>query len=82
MKSDPVSFQIKLNDGSIMKRHRHCAEEFPDKLPDISIPPTIPMNIPKIIHNSIITTPMATEATLESTDAVPVAPTSNGDRTT
>ena len=51
---DPVLFQIKLNDGRIMKRHqnqirhRHCAEEPSNKLPEITIPPTIPMNIPKI----------------------------------
>ena len=88
VKSGPVSFQIKLNDGRIMKRHqdqirhRHCAEEPPNKLPEVTIPPTIPMNIPKITQNSTITTPMATEATLESTDAVPVAPTSNATRTT
>ena len=88
VKSGPVSFQIKLNDGRIMKRHqdqirhRHCAEEPPNKLPEVTIPPTIPMNIPKITQNSTITTPMATEATVESTDAVPVAPTSNATRTT
>ena len=52
VKSGPVSFQIKLNDGRIMKRHqdqirhRHCAEEPPNKLPEVTIPPTIPMNIP------------------------------------
>ena len=60
MKSGPVSFQIKLNDGRIMKRHqdqirhRHCAEEPPNKLPEVTIPPTIPMNIPKITQNSTI----------------------------
>ena len=63
-------------------RHRHCAEEPPNKLPEVTIPPTIPMNIPKITQNSTITTPMATEATLEPTDAVPVAHTSNATRTT
>ena len=88
VKSGPVSFQIKLNDGRIMNRHqdqirhRHCAEEPPNKLPEVTIPPTIPMNIPKITQNSTITTPMATEATIESTDAVPVAPTYNATRTT
>ena len=66
VKSGPVSFQIKLNDGRIMKRHqdqirhRHCAEEPPNKLPEVTIPPTIPMNIPKITQNSTITTPTAT----------------------
>ena len=81
--SGPVSFQIKLNDGRIMKRHldqirhRHCTEKTPNKLPEITIPPNSPMNIPKITQNLTITTPMATEDTLESTDAVPVAPTSN-----
>ena len=88
VKCGPVSFQIKLNDGRIMKchqdqiRHRHCAEEPPNKLLEVTIPHTIPMNIPKITQNSTITTPMATEATLESTDAVPVAHTSNATRTT
>ena len=58
VKSGPVSFQIKLDDGRIIKRHqdqihhRHCAEEHPNKLPEI----TIPMNIPKITQNSTITT--------------------------
>ena len=71
--SGPVSYQIKLNDGRIMKchqdqiRHRHCAVEPPNKLPEVTIPPTIPMYIPKITQNSTVTTPMATEATLEST---------------
>ena len=88
VKSGPVSFQIKLNDGRIMKchhdqiHHRHCAEEPPNKLPEVTIPLTIPMNIPKITQNSTITTPKATEATLESTDEVPVAPTPNATRTT
>ena len=64
VKSDSVSlFQIKLNDDRIMRyhqdqiRHRHCAEEPPNKLPDITIPHTIPMNIPRITQNSFITTP-------------------------
>ena len=47
MKSGPISFQIKLNDDRIMIRqeylirHRHCAEDPPTKLPEITIPPTI-----------------------------------------
>ena len=88
VKSGPVTFQIKFNDGCIIKRHqdqihhRHCSEEPHSKLLEITIPPTIPINIPKITYNSTITTPMATEATLESTDAAPVAPTSNATLTT
>ena len=81
VKSGPVWFQIKLNDCHIMK-HRHCAEESPSKLHEITILLTIPMSIPNITHNLTITTLMATEATLESTDAVPVAPTSTTTRTT
>ena len=67
MNNGPVPFQIKLNDGRIMKchqdqiRHRHCTEKPHNKLPKITLPPTIPMNIPKITQNSTITTPMATQ---------------------
>ena len=88
VKSGPVSFQIKLNDGRIIKRHQdeirhtHCAEEPPNKLSEITIPPTIPMNITKMTQNSTITTHMATEATIESIGSVPVALTSNATRTT
>ena len=85
--SCPISLQIKLNDGRIMIRHqdqirhRQYAEEPPNKLPEIPIPSTIPMNIPNNTQNTTIANPM-TEATFESTDAVPVALASNASRTT
>ena len=54
-------------------RHKHC-EERPNKLHELTILPTIPMNIPKITHNSTITIPMVTKATIGPRDVLPVTP--------
>ena len=72
VKSGPVLFQIKLNDGCIIKRHRHCAEEPRNKLPEVAIPLSIPMTIQNITPNSTITTPIATRTQFSPIRAKPV----------